>query len=128
MRPSRLLALAEVLAIHAEMIERYGGEAGLRDSGLLDSALAMPPMSFAGEPLHADPFLMAAACLFHLVRKHPFVYGNKRTAAASAIVFLDLNGISIEADEEGLVEITLRAAEGRASKREIADFFRERVR
>jgi len=71
---------------------------------------------------------MAAAYLFHLVRNHPFVDGNKRTAVAAAIVFLDLNGISIEVDEDGLVEITLRAAEGRATKRELADFFRERVR
>lgn len=128
MRPPRLLRLAEVLVIHAEMIDRYGGETGLRDRGLLESALAMPSMSFGGKPLHPDPYLMAAAYLFHLVRNHPFVDGNKRTAVAAAIVFLDLNGISIEADEDGLVEITLRAAEGRATKRELADFFRDRVR
>ena len=128
MRSPRLLGLGEVLSIHVEMIDRYGGETGLRDRGLLESALAMPSMSFGGKPLHPDPFLMAAAYLFHLVLNHPFLDGNKRTAAASAIVFLELNGISIEADEDGLVEITLRAAEGRATKRQVADFFQDRQR
>jgi death-on-curing protein len=67
---------------------------------------------------------MAAAYLFHIVQNHSFVDGNKRTGAAAAIIFLDMNGVEIEADEEGLVDLTLRVARGQAGKSEIAEFFR----
>jgi len=67
---------------------------------------------------------MAAAYLFHIVQNHPFIDGNKRTGAAAAIIFLDMNGVEIEADEEGLVDLTLRVATGQAGKPDIAEFFR----
>ncbi|HON68678.1 MAG TPA: type II toxin-antitoxin system death-on-curing family toxin [Phycisphaerae bacterium] len=118
------LDLDMVLRIHRSLIDRYGGTEGLRDAGLLHSAIAMPQASFGGEPLHKNLFEMAAAYLYHLVQNHPFLDGNKRTGAAAAIVFLDLNGIEIEADEDGLVELTLRVASGQAGKAEIAEFFR----
>ena len=70
---------------------------------------------------------MASAYLFHIVKNHPFFDGNKRTWAAAAIVFLDMNGILIEPDEDGLVDITLRVAEGTATKAEVTEFFRERA-
>lgn len=88
----------------------------------------MPQASFSGAFLHQDLLEMAAAYLFHIVQNHPFIDGNKRTGAASSIIFLDLNGIEIAADEEGLVELTLRVAGGQASKQEIAEFFRSRAR
>jgi death-on-curing protein len=69
---------------------------------------------------------MAAAYLFHLVQNHAFIDGNKRIGAASAIVFLSMNDIEIEADEDGLVELTLKVACGNAAKPEIAEFFRSR--
>jgi death on curing protein len=71
---------------------------------------------------------MAAAYLYHIVQNHPFVDGNKRTGAASAIIFLAINGVEIAADEEGLVELTLAVAEGIAGKQQIADFFRKIAR
>ncbi|HVW01793.1 MAG TPA: type II toxin-antitoxin system death-on-curing family toxin [Planctomycetaceae bacterium] len=116
-----------VLRIHKSVIEQYGGGAGLRDQRLLESAVAMPQASFEGTLLHADLFEMAAAYLFHLVGNHPFVDGNKRVGAASAIIFLAMNGIEIEADEDGLVELTLKAARGEGEKGEIAEFFRNRA-
>lgn len=91
---------------------------------MLHSAIAMPQMSFGGEPLHKDLFEMAAAYLYHVFQNHPFIDGNKRTGAAAAIVLLDLNSIEIEAEEEGLVDLTLRVASGQAGKPEIAGFFR----
>lgn len=118
------LDIDRILRVHLSLIERYGGEAGVRDIGLLHSAIAMPQASFGGELLHKDLFQMAAAYLFHIVQNHPFVDGNKRTGAAAAIIFLDMNGIEIEADEEGLVDLTLRVACGEAGKSEIATFFR----
>jgi len=118
------LDLDMVLRTHRSLIERYGGSDGLRDAGLLHSAIAMPQASFGGEPLHKDLFEMAAAYLYHIVQNHPFIDGNKRTGAAAAIIFLDLNGIEIEPDEDGLVNLTLRVASSQAGKQEIAEFFR----
>ncbi len=118
------LDLDRVLRTHLSLIEAYGGEPGVRDIGLLHSAVAMPQASFGGEFLHKDLFEMAAAYLFHIVQNHPFIDGNKRTGAAAAIIFLDMNGVEIEADEEGLVDLTLRVATGQAGKPDIAEFFR----
>lgn len=122
------LELEQVLRLHRSMIERYGGIDGTRDPGLLESALAMPRASFGGTFLHADLWEMAAAYLFHIVQNHPFLDGNKRTGAAAAIVFLSMNDVEVEADEDGLVEITLATATGQADKTWIAEFFRTRIK
>lgn len=121
------LDIDHIMRTHLSLIERYGGHEGVRDIGLLHSAITMPQVSFGGEFLHKDIFEMAAAYLFHIVQNHPFIDGNKRTGAAAAIIFLDMNGIEIEADEEGLVALTLKVACGQAGKSEIAEFFRRLV-
>jgi death-on-curing protein len=122
------LDIDRVMRIHLSLIERYGGQSGVRDAGLLHSAIATPQASFGGDFLHKNLFEMAAAYLFHIVQNHPFIDGNKRAGAASAIIFLYMNGVEIEADEEGLVALTLRVACGEAGKSEIADFFRRLVK
>jgi death-on-curing protein len=122
------LDIEQVLQIHRSLIEQYGGSVGLRDAGLLHSALAMPQASFSGELLHKDPFEMAAAYFYHLVQNHAFIDGNKRVGAATAIVFLTMNEIEIEADENGLVELTLAVAKGEIGKQEIAAYFRDKNR
>ena len=118
------LSLDHVLRTHRSLIETYGGEEGLRDAGLLQSAIAMPMATYGGEFLHADMYEMAAAYLFHITQNHPFLDGNKRTGAACAVIFLAMNGVEIDADEDALVDITLRVATGKAGKPEIAAFFR----
>ena len=117
------LDIERVFQIHRSLIEHYGGKEGIRDAGLLHSAIAMPQASFGGDYLHADLFEMAAAYLYHIVQNHPFLDGNKRTGAAAAIIFLAMNGVSVKAEEDGLVKITLRVASGQASKKDIAAFF-----
>ena len=121
------LDIERTLRTHCSLIEHYGGVEGVRNIGLLHSAIAMPQASFGGQFLYRDLFEMAAAYLFHIVQNHPFLDGNKRTGAAAAIIFLAMNGIEIEADEDGLVELTLAVAEGQAGKREIADFFNSKA-
>ncbi|MCC5786165.1 MAG: type II toxin-antitoxin system death-on-curing family toxin [Phycisphaerales bacterium] len=121
------LDLGRIAKLHAELIEIYGGMGGIRDIGLLSSTIDQPQATFAGQYLHADLFEMASAYLFHIVKNHPFFDGNKRTGAASAIVFLDMNGVLIEPDEDALVDITLRVAEGTATKAEVTEFFRARA-
>jgi len=123
--PIEFLYLDDLAAIHRDQIERYGGEMGIRDVGLLESALAQPRATFGGEFLHRDIFEMAAAYLFHVVKNHPFLDGNKRAGAVAAIVFLALNDVVLEADEAGLEAITLAVACGRADKKQVAEFFRK---
>jgi death-on-curing protein len=82
------LTLDEVLALHEDQIRRYGGSPGLRDPGLLSSALGAVSATFGGRFLHLSLFEMAAAYLFYLAQNRPFVDGNKRTALASALTFL----------------------------------------
>jgi death-on-curing protein len=120
------LTLDEALAIHAHQIARYGGALGLRDKGLLESALAMPAAAFAGESLHPSLAEQAAAYLFYLVRKHPFVDGNKRIGLACALAFLRLNGSRIQASDDELVDLVIGVAEGRLAKADVAVFLRER--
>src|SRR5438132_12685420 len=122
MKQPRFLLLEEVLRTHAHQIETYGGAFGVRDAGLLLSAVAAPEASFAGELLHGTLCEMAAAYLFHLARNHPFVDGNKRAALAAALVFLELNGVSIDAPDEELTEMVLGVATGEESKAGAAVF------
>jgi death on curing protein len=118
------LGVDDVLTLHANQVNLYGGQQGVRDLGLLESALAQPQATFGGQLLHKDVFEMAAAYLFHVVQNHPFLDGNKRTGAVAALVFLDLNGVEIDAPKGSLYELTMRVATGQASKDHIADYFR----
>lgn len=114
------LTLDEVLAIQAEQIQRYGGTEGLRDSGLLASALAMPAATYAGEFLHSTLFEMAGAYLFHLCNNHPFLDGNKRTALATCLAFLWLNDLDVVADPGEIAEMVLGVADGSLGKAQVA--------
>lgn len=114
------LDVEDVLEIHATQLEVYGGSAGLRDRGLLESAVAQPQASFGGAFVHDGLFDMAAGYLFHVVRNHPFVDGNKRAGLLAAVVFLDVNGISIAHPSDALYELTMGVAEGRIEKISIA--------
>ena len=122
------LTLGEVLEIHQDQLNRYGGRSGIRDLDLLKSALAMPQAGMGEEYFHADIVEMAAAYLFHIVRNHPFIEGNKRSGAVAALLFLMLNGIEIEADETEFEHLVMRVAEGRADKTDIAAFLRSRAK
>jgi len=122
------LEFDEVLSLHASRIERYGGSYGLRDVGLLKSALAMPQATFDGAFLHGTLHEMAAAYLFHLVRNHPFVDGNKRVALLAALVFLGLNGLALDAPGDAVTALVVGAAEGRVTKAEVAVFLQKHTR
>ena len=116
------LEIEDVLEIHAMQLERFGGSEGLRDLGLLESALAQPSASFENEYLHDGLFEMAAAYLFHIVSNHPFVDGNKRTGLICALTFLRINGIEITVDSIGLEQMVMTVARGEMKKPEIASF------
>lgn len=128
------LTLHEVLEIHANQIQLYGGSEGIRDQGLLEAALAQPESTFGGEYLHKDIFEIAAAYLYHLVQDHPFIDGNKRVGATSAVVFLSINGYELNADldkpdskskQTEFQKFVLGVASSEIKKSEIARFFEE---
>jgi death on curing protein len=114
------LTVEVVLALHQRQLDRFGGGAGLRDRGLLESAVAQPQASFGGTYAHDGLFAMAAAHLFHIVSNHPFVDGNKRAGLLASQVFLDVNGVSLEHDSEAFYALTVGVAEGRIDKFAVA--------
>jgi death on curing protein len=114
--------LSVVLALHEEHLDEHGGAVGIRDRGLLESAL-FRPHNLAG---YDDPDLpaLAAAYGFGLVRNHPFIDGNKRTAFTVTELFLALNGLGLVADDSSCVMTMLKLAEGNMFEAEFADWIR----
>ena len=119
------LTLPEVLQVHRDQADRYGGHQGIRDLGLLQSAIAAPSAGYSGGYLLDDVYEMAAAYLFHIVRNHPFVDGNKRTGLASALLFLYVNDIEVEAPLGETERLVLAVATGEADRPEVARFLRK---
>jgi len=117
--------MGEVLLTLQDQVRRYGGAYGVRDPALLSSALAMPSATFEGKFLHEDIYQQAAAYAYHLCQNHPSIDGNKRTALAAALVFLDLNGIEISDLEESLYKLMIGVAKGKKSKAEIAEALKD---
>ena len=112
-----------IIAIHEELLHRFGGLAGTRDEGLLDSALARPQQLFHyGNP---NVFAMAASYAHGLVKNHPFIDGNKRIGFMAVYTFLGVNGYSLEATEESAVERTLALAAGALGEDEYALWLKE---
>lgn len=102
----RYLTLIEILELHRRILEQSGGASGIRDMGLLESALSQPRMTFGGEDLYPSVLEKAAALGFSIIMNHPFVDGNKRTGHAATETFLVLNGLEINAsvdEQEGMV-------------------------
>ncbi|HSC96530.1 MAG TPA: type II toxin-antitoxin system death-on-curing family toxin [Burkholderiales bacterium] len=119
---------ALVLAIHERQLAEHGGTGGVRDEGLLESALARPQQLHSyGDPA-PDLADLAAALAYGLARNHPFLDGNKRTAAVACETFLELNGAVLEADDLGLYPVYIALAEGKLTERDFAAWLRGRVR
>ena len=119
------LTLEEVLQLHAESLEHFGGSAGVRDLTLIESAIATPRQMFGGEYLHRDLASMAAAYLFHLASNHGFIDGNKRVGARAAYMFLALNGCEVDFPLDETEQIVLGVAKGEVSKEQVEIFLRK---
>jgi len=117
------LTVGDVLHIHRDQVSRYGGTGGLRDIGLLEAAVAAPAAGTREGYLHDTIASMAGAYLFHTVRNHPFVDGNKRTGVVAALVFLDMNCVEFGADEAELERLVFAVAEGSAGGDDASAFF-----
>jgi death-on-curing protein len=124
----RYLTLAEVLALHHRLIQDSGGPDGVRDFGLLESAVAQPLGAFGGEDLYPSLIEKAAALAYSLVSNHPFVDGNKRVAHAAMAVFLILNGYEIECPTDEQEAFWLELAAGERSRAELVKWLSQHVR
>jgi death-on-curing protein len=122
------LTLDEVLELHQQSIEEFGGSPEVRDFGLLNSAIQMPQAAFGGAFLHPTLPEMAAAYLFHLVQNHPFVDGNKRIGALAARVFLLTNDVAFDPSEEAYFDLVISVATGKTGKPEASEFFRRHTK
>ena len=112
----KFLALSEVLQLHEDQIASFGGSSGIRDEGLLESALAQPQATFGGQFLHVSIYEQAAIYLYHLAMNHPFVDGNKRTAFAAMDTFLRVNGYRLNLTDDESYELVLQVVQKRLSK------------
>ena len=124
MTEPRWISLTVALAIHSDQIKEHGGSLGLRDRGLLESALARPLNVFHYES-DSDLQALAASYGFGIARNHPFVDGNKRVAFQAMYVFLGLNGLRIESEEPEVVRMMLALASGELGEAELAAWLRE---
>lgn len=115
----RFLSLDDVLRLHAWQLARYGGGEGIRDIGLLESAVAQPQAGFGGRFAHETIAAMTGAYLFHIVANHPFVDGNKRTGLLAALTFLDLNDLIVMRASVDWYSLTLAVAAGQLNKAEV---------
>lgn len=119
------LSLEVALAVHDRQLAEHGGPAGVRDHGMLESALARPINQWNyGEQ---DLCALAAAYAYGIARNHPFVDGNKRTAWVFARLFLQLNGLTLSFTPRGAIDTVLNLASGNLSEAELADWFRQHL-
>jgi death-on-curing protein len=123
----KFLSNSQVINIHQDQIESFGGTAGVRDEGLLDSALAQPQATFGGELLHPNIHEQAAAYLYHLAMNHAFVDGNKRTAFAVMDTFLKLNNYRLNLSPQAAYTLVIRVVQGEVSKQELSAFIQENL-
>lgn len=121
------LVLEDVLYSHRLALQRDGGAPGVRDLGMLESAVAMPQQGWGETYLHATVPAMAAAYLFHLVKNHPFADANKRAGLAACLTFLDLNGLRLNCSEAQIEDLVLRVAAGEVGKNELTEVFEQSI-
>ncbi len=123
----RYLTFGEVVWLHRAVIAGTGGADGIRDLGALESALAQPKATFDGTDLYPTTVDKAAALCFSLAMNHPFVDGNKRIAHAATAVFLEMNGLRIEAPVDDQEHVMLALAAGSMSRDALTKWFKSRV-
>lgn len=114
------LSYEQILFIHKNQIQNYGGMYSIRDKNLLKSAIVQPKITFKGKYLHVNIFQMAAAYLFHIVNNHPFIDGNKRTGLVVALVFLEMNNVLVNESNEKMEKIVLKIAQEKMDKAKIS--------
>jgi death-on-curing protein len=112
----KFLSLPEITRLHIDQIKSFGGTSGIRDLNYLKSALHAPAATYDGQLLHPTIYEMASAYLFHIVKNHPFIDGNKRTGTMAMLVFLAINNYNFNAPNKDLLETVPQVAQGKVKK------------
>jgi len=121
------LSKSQILKMHLMLVEKTGGEAGLRDEGLLESAIYSIDASFDGEDLYPSILEKAAKLCFSLVNNHAFIDGNKRIGIFAMLVFLESNNIFLSYEQQALVDLGLGLADGKVSQKELLKWINEHI-
>lgn len=124
----KILTLRQTLLLHELMVKRHGGSSGVRDMNMLESAINRPFATFGGKDLYRDIYLKTAALIQSIVKNHPFVDANKRTAFSSAYVFLSKNGIGLKTSQNEVVEFMLRVTNENLSVDEISIWIKKHAK
>lgn len=127
MQTLEFLEINDVLTIHQILLEQFGGMPGIRDEGLLESAVFQPKATFFGELLHPTIHAQVAAYLYHIAKNHPFLDGNKRTAFGAMEAFLRLNGHNLSFSDEQAYQIVLQVAQGEIDKEELTSLLKQYI-
>ncbi len=120
------IEIEEVIEIHKDLIDKFGGSHGIRDMGLLESAINSPQASFGGEYLYQDIFEMASAYLYSLTKNHAFIDGNKRVGVYIAVLFLELNDVEVNLSNEQLYDLGINTANSTYSKEDVVEVLRKK--
>ena len=121
------LTKEQIKMLHSALVERFGGQDGLRDEGMLDSALNTPFQTFSGSELYPDLLSKAARLAFGLIANHPFIDGNKRIGAHAMLIFLRLNNVEIEYDDDDLIALILGTAAGEYDDKTILEWLKKHI-
>lgn len=122
------LTFEQVLAIHDDQIELYGGSHGIRELTLFESAIMRPQTTFGGKDLYLSIFEKASVLMHSLIMNHPFIDGNKRTGTVSTLAFLEINGIRIIVGQKELTNISLKIESKNINIKEIASWLKKHSR
>ena len=123
----KTLNKSQILMLHSALIAQTGGMDGLRDEGLLDSAIHAPLQTYAGQELYPTILEKAARLGYGLIHNHPFIDGNKRIGTHAMLVFLDINNISLSYDDDELITLILRVASGDLDDKALLDWLKAHI-
>jgi len=124
----KIISLRQVLLLHEYMVRKYGGSSGVRDLNMLKSAVHRPFATFAGQDLYQNIYLKSGALIQSIVKNHPFLDGNKRTAFSASFIFLKNNGILITASQNKVVSLMVDVANKNLSVDEISSWLKKHTR
>ena len=123
----KVLSKRQILMLHSTLVAQFGGMDGLRDEGLLESAINTPLQTFAGQELYPTVLEKAARLGYGLIHNHPFLDGNKRIGAHAMLVFLDINNITLSYEDDDLIAAILRVASGDMDEGELLEWLKTHI-
>ena len=123
----KVLSKRQILMLHSMLIAQSGGMDGLRDEGLLESAINTPLQTFGGQELYPTVLEKAARLGYGLIHNHPFLDGNKRIGTHAMLVFLDINNIALSYADDDLIAAILRVASGDMDERELLEWLKSHI-